>query len=427
MGVRIGRIVKEFVFKNLLEQEIAIRLHGHRKELTCNIVDIKPDSLELEVILGQIGNFRIGERLQVYFFFQNNYHLFESTVLELGEERLRITHPEAIYKNPQRKYARVRMDEEVQIFFTLQGGETVELNFPRSPRALVPTAEILERGDFDLDNLQGLYKTFKEKVASRVSYGKINMLRDKIPESYEEKLLAATGKTLWIASTEEDFPAADPFGDDRVITRRELVKHEESFDRPAHVISSKLSNILYEKQKKRIHAELYCPVIYESYLIGYVYLCNRNEKKERIEQDLVDYVHDFVRILSYSLHASGYFSTSSTDGSVKEHRYEAPVIDISASGLLFAHPREELAKQLLIHTDLDITLRFSDRRIDIGSRVRRKIQDSQRYYYGIQFLRISDDDLSYLFAKLYGKPFSLEEEQKWEGGTPPPPLELFEQ
>jgi hypothetical protein len=427
LGVRIGRIVKEFVFKNLLEQEIAVRLYGHRKELTCNVVEIQPETLELEVILGETATLRIGERLQAYFFFQNNYHLFESTVTEVGEERLRITHPEGVYKNPQRKYARVRMDEEVEVSFTIRGGETVELNFPRSPRAMVPTAEIVERGDFDLANLEGLYKTFKEKVASRVSYGKINMLRDKIPENYEEKLLAATGKAFWIPSTEGDFPATDPFGDDRIITRRELVKYEESFDRPAHVISSKLSNILYEKQKKRIHAELYCPVIYESYLIGYVYLCNRNEKKERIDQDLVDYVYDFARILSYSLHASGYFNPSSTNGSVKEHRYEAPVIDISASGLLFAHPREELAKQLMIHTDLDITLRFADRRIVIGSRVRRKLQDSQRYYYGIQFLRINDDDLGPLFAKLYGKPFTAEEEQKWEGGTPPPPLELFGQ
>jgi len=423
MGARIGRIVKEFVFKNLLEQEIAIRLCGHRKELTCTIVDIEPEQLELELILGDLASFRSGERLQAYFFFQNNYHLFESSILQLREGGLTITHPDSIYKNPQRKYARVRMDEEVEVFFTLPGGQTVALNFPRSPRAFAPSAEISERRDFDFSSLQGLYKTFKEKTASRVSYGKIMMLRDKIPESYEEKLLAATGKSLWIPSTEEDFPAADPFPEERIITRRELVKYEESFDRPPHVVASKLSNILYEKQKKRIHAELYCPVIYESYLIGYVYLCNRNERKERIDKELVDYVYDFARVLSYSLHVSGYFSAESAG----EHRYEAPVIDISASGLLFAHPRGDLAEQLLVHTDIEITLRFADRQVVIGSRVRRKFQDAERYYYGIQFLRLDDEDLAYLFGKLYGKPFSRDEESKWEGGTPPPPLELFGQ
>ncbi|MBN1836112.1 MAG: PilZ domain-containing protein [Spirochaetales bacterium] len=423
MGTPIGRIVKEFVFKNLVDQGIAIRLYGHRKELTCTILDIEPHQLELEVLLGDLASFRVGERLQAYFFFQNNFHIFESSVLALREAGLTITHPAGVYKNPQRKYARVRMDEETEVYFTLSGGQTVSLNFPRSPRTLPPAAEIAERRDFDFSNLENLYGGFKEKAAAAVSYGKIVMLRDKIPESYEEKLLAATGKTLWVPSTEEDFPAVDPFPEERIITRRELAKYEESFDRPPHVVASKLSNILYEKQKKRIHAELYCPVIYESYLIGYVYLCNRGDKKERIEQELVEYVYDFSRVLSYALYLGGYFTTEPG----LEHRYEAPVIDISASGLLFAHPREDLAEQLLIHTDLDITLRFPDRRLVIGSRVRRKFQDDRRWYYGVQFLRLDDDDLGYLFHKLYGKQFSAEEETKWEGGTPPPPLELFGQ
>jgi hypothetical protein len=425
VGVPMGRIVKEFVFRNLVDHKIAIRLYGHRRELTCAVMDIHPDSMELEVILGEPAEFRVGEKLQAYFFFQNNYHIFESSVLELGEERIRISHPEGVYKNPERKYARVRTDEEVEVFFTLKGGETVELNFPRSPRTLAPV-DLSERRDFDFSTLQDLYKAFKEKIARRVSYGKINMLRDKIPESYEEKLIAATGKAFWIPLTEEDFPAVDPFPDNRIVTRRELSRYEESFDRPPHVIASKLSNILYEKQKKRIHAELYCPVIHETYLIGYIYLCNRNEKKERIDQDLVEYVYEFARVLAYSLERSGYFDQTSPDGSSSERRYEAPVIDISASGLLFAHPREELAEQLLIHTDLEITLRFPDRRIVVGSRVRRKFRDAQRYYYGIQFLRLDDEDLSYLFTRLYGRPFSAEEERRWEGGMPPPPLKLFD-
>jgi hypothetical protein len=425
LGVRVGRIVKEFVFRNLLDHKIAIRLYGHRRELTCAVVDIQPDSMKLEVILGEPAEFRIGEKLQAYFFFQNNYHIFESSVLELEKEQVRISHPDGVYKNPERKYARVRTDEEVEVFFTLKGGETVELNVPRSPRP-APPGDLSERRDFDFSSIEDLYRSFKEKVAQRVSYGKINMFRDKIPETYEEKLLAATGKALWIPLSEEDFPATDPFPDARVVTRRELVKYEESFDRPPHVIASKLSNILYEKQKKRIHAELYCPVIHESYLIGYIYLCNRNEKKERIDQELVEYVNDFARVLSYSLHRSGYFDPTAPDGTSSERRYEAPVIDISASGLLFAHPREELAQLLLIHTDLELTLRFPDRRIVVGSRVRRKFKDAQRYYYGIQFLRLDDEDLAYLFTRLYGRPFTAEEEKKWEGGMPPPPLRLFD-
>jgi hypothetical protein len=255
-----------------------------------------------------------------------------------------------------------------------------------------------------------------------VSTSRIVMLRDKVPDRYEEKVIAALGKMLWIPLTEEDWPAKDPFPDERVILRRDLVKYEESLDRPAYVISSKLGNILYEKQKKGIQSELWCPILYESYIIGYVYLANLNERKERISKDLADWVWEFCKVLSYSLQLSGYFTSRDA---LAERRYESPIIDISAAGLLFAHPRRELAKELLIHTDLDLTLRFRERKMVIHARVRRKFQDEERSYFGVQFLSISPEDLAFLYQKLYGRTFTHEEESRWEGGMPPPPLDLF--
>jgi hypothetical protein len=156
-------------------------------------------------------------------------------------------------------------------------------------------------------------------------------------------------------------------------------------------------------------------------MIGYIYLCNREDRKEKISKDLLEYTYDFSRVLGYTLHLTGYFTSNDS----MERRYEAPIIDISASGLLFAHPRANLSDDLLIHTDIEVTVRFPERTMVIGSRVRRKFQDAERCYFGIQFLDISQDDMNFLFEKLYAKPYSIEEENKWEGGTPPPPLDLF--
>ena len=119
---------------------------------------------------------------------------------------------------------------------------------------------------------------------------------------------------------------------------------------------------------------------------------------------------------------NGYFA-SETSG---EQRYEAPIIDISASGLLFAHTLPSLAKDLLIHTDIDLTIKFTDKKLVIGSRVRRKFKDNQRCYFGVQFLNFAEEDFRYLFELLYGWPYTMEEEDRWEGGSPPPPLDLFE-
>lgn len=421
MGARVGRIVKEFVFKSLIEQNVELNIHGQRKEMAGSVLDIRDEYLEVEIRSGHPDLFSVNENVQVYFFFQNNYHTFESVILEKGQGRIKLFHPEGVYKNPQRKNERVRISDRAEVFFTIKG-QKVELNFPRSNRYTELSPEVINsRIDFDYSSIKSLYKNFREKTMDEVSEARIVMMREKVLDKYEEKVMAATGKMLWIPSTEEDFPTSDPYPDERLITRRDLVKYEEALDRPPHVITSKLGNILYEKQKKQIHSELFCPILYDLYLVGYVYLCNKEDRKEKISKDLLEYTYDFSRVLGYSLHLTGYFTSDDS----MERRYEAPIIDISASGLLFAHPRADLFDNLLIHTDMEVTVRFPERTMVIGSRVRRKFQDAERCYFGIQFLGISQEDLNFLFEKLYAKPYSIEEENKWEGGTPPPPLDLF--
>ncbi len=421
MGARVGRIVKEFVFKSLIEQNVELNIHGQRKEMAGSVLDIRDEYLEVEIRSGHPDLFSVNENVQVYFFFQNNYHTFESVILEKGQGRVKLFHPEGVYKNPQRKNERVRISDRAEVFFTIKG-QKVELNFPRSNRYTELSPEVINsRIDFDYSSIKSLYKNFREKTMDEVSEARIVMMREKVLDKYEEKVMAATGKMLWIPSTEEDFPTSDPYPDERLITRRDLVKYEEALDRPPHVITSKLGNILYEKQKKQIHSELFCPILYDLYLVGYVYLCNKEDRKEKISKDLLEYTYDFSRVLGYSLHLTGYFTSDDS----MERRYEAPIIDISASGLLFAHPRADLFDNLLIHTDMEVTVRFPERTMVIGSRVRRKFQDAERCYFGIQFLGISQEDLNFLFEKLYAKPYSIEEENKWEGGTPPPPLDLF--
>jgi PilZ domain len=420
MGVKVGRIVREFLFRGLAEQRLEMKLHAHRRELAGRTAAVKPDRIEVEITSGDPRSFAAGDPVRAYFLYQNNWHTFSTRVVESGEAMVALEIPEGVYKNPQRKYERVAIGEEAEVYFTLLG-QRVELNFPRTTRPL-PAETPLVREDFDFSSLDKLHKSFRERMERAVSTSRIVMLRDKLPERYEEKVIAALGKMLWIPLTEEDWPSKDPFPDERVILRRDLVKYEESLDRPAYVITSKLGNILYEKQKKGVHSELWCPILFESYIIGYVYLANVEERKERISKELADWVWEFAKVLSYSLQLAGYF-TSGTE--VTERRYESPIIDISAAGLLFAHPRQDLARDLLVHTDLDVTVRFPERKLSIHARVRRKFQDAERSYFGLQFLSIEPEDLAFLFQKLYGRPYSSEEDSRWEGGTPPPPLDLF--
>ena len=135
MGVKVGRIVKEFVFKSLLDQQIKIDLHGNKKKFSGVLVEVSENRLELECTLQDLEKLEPDEQIRVFFYLQNNYHTFEATVIEKKDGRLFLTHPEGVYKNPQRKFERIKLKTSIEVFFTLQG-KRVELNFPKAERPL---------------------------------------------------------------------------------------------------------------------------------------------------------------------------------------------------------------------------------------------------------------------------------------------------
>jgi hypothetical protein len=252
------------------------------------------------------------------------------------------------------------------------------------------------------------------------SDNRIVMLRDRMPRAWEERTIVRLGKTLWIPSTGEDFPVRDPFPDGRIITRAELVKLEEEAGAAPYLVTSRLGNILYEKSKRDIVSEVWVPVLYNEYVVGYVHAWNTGERRERISRETVEFIQQFTRILCYSLVTNGYFKLENAT----ERRYEAPIIDMSASGLLFAHTSRDLARELLVHADLALTVRVQRRTIPIGARIMRKFRDEENVYFGVLFLRIDQEDFGYLFQYLYGKPYDPSLEGTWEGGAPPPPVNL---
>ena len=418
MGTEVGRIEKEFVFKSLVDDGVPCDLHASRKEFPCRFSGIDEDRLEMSPLEGTLDGLTPGEEVRVFFYLKNNYHTFATRVLEATSDHVVVQQPPGVYKNLQRKYERVKLEGAIDVSFSLHGTK-VELNFPKSDR-FSPVEPPEEDATFDPRRIQEVVKAFRIKMETLTTDNKIVMLRDRMPRSWEEKTIVRLGKSLWIPSTAEDFPVRDPFPDERVITKSELIALEEEAGSAAYVVTSKLGNILYEKTKKDIVSELWCPVLYNEYVVGYVHVWNTGARRERISRDLIEFVQQFAKVLCYSLVTNGYFKVENST----ERRYEAPIIDLSASGLLFAHTSAELVKELLVHTDLDLTVRLDTRTMPIGGRIMRKFHDEENTYFGLLFLKIEEEDFQYLFHFLYGKEFDPSLEGRWEGGAPPPPLDM---
>ncbi len=416
MGTEVGRIEKEFVFKSLVDDNTTCDLHGTRKEFRCRFSGIAPDGLELSPLEGKLEGFEPGEEVRVFFYLRNNYHTFASRVREVTPERVVLEQPPGVYKNLQRKYERVKFGGSLDVSFSLHGSK-VELNFPKSER--FSEVEPPEQSDtFNPRRIQELVRGFRQKIESMVSDNKIMMLRDRLPKTWEEKTIVRLGKSLYIPSTTEDFPQRDPFPDGRVIVKSELIKLEEENGASPHVVASRLGNILYEKTKREIASELWAPLLYHEYVVGYVHVWNTTSKRERIARETVEFVQEFAQVLCFSLVKNGYFKIENST----ERRFEAPIIDMSASGLLFAHTSADLVRDLMVHTDMEMTLRFEKRTIKVGARVMRKFRDAESSYFGVLFLQLEPDDFGFLYQFLYGKQFDPAQEGTWEGGAPPPPL-----
>ena len=418
MGTEVGRIEKEFVFKALIDDGTPCDVHGSGKEARCRFSAVSEDRLEMAPLEGTLSGFEIGDEIRVFFYLKNNYHTFSARLLEAGPGKLVVQHPRGVYKNLQRKYERVKTAQELEVTFSIKGSR-VELNFPKTDRFSPPEPPETST-TFDARRIQELVRAFRTKMSSLVSQNKIVMLRDRIPRGWEEQVMIRLGKCLWVPSTAEDFPAKDPFPEERVITKGDLIRLEEQSGAQPYVITGKLGNILYEKTKKGTNSELWCPVLCNEYAVGYLRMWNTAERKDRIGKDLVEYSWQFAKVLCYSLVTNGYFKAESST----ERRYEAPIIDMSASGLLFAHTSNDLVRDLLVHTDLDLTMRIEKRVFQVGARVMRKFRDAENAFFGVLFLRIDPEDFRFLFQYLYGKPFDPLYESVWEGGAPPPPLQI---
>ena len=418
MGTEVGRIEKEFVFKSLVDDQVPCDLHASRMEFPCRFSGITENRLEMTPLEGKLEGLATGDEVRVFFYLKNNYHTFATRVLEVDPDRVVVQQPPGVYKNLQRKYERVKLQGSIDVSFSLHGTK-VELNFPKSDR-FSPVEPPEEDVTFDPRRIQEVVKTFRAKMETLTTDNKIVMLRDRMPRSWEEKTIVRLGKSLWIPSTAEDFPTRDPFPDERVITKSELIALEEEAGSAAYVVTSKLGNILYEKTKKEIVSELWCPVLYNEYVVGYVHVWNTAARRERISRDLIEFVQQFAKVLCYSLVTNGYFKVENST----ERRYEAPIIDLSASGLLFAHTSAELVKELLVHTDLDLTIRLDTRTMPVGGRIMRKFRDAESTYFGVLFLKHEQEDFQFLFHFLYGKEFDPSLEGRWEGGAPPPPLDM---
>lgn len=417
MGEKVGRIEQEFLLGVITEQSIEMRVHGKDLQIHGTAVEGEDGVITLKCDTAEGKMFKPGESVRIYFSYYGHTMMFETSVREPGEI-LTLKIPPGMVKNLERKFERIPRPPDLSMSF-IHEDVRVQLSFPEG-REYRQVDEPVVFEHFDAGRIENLVDQFREKSADYAEANTILMFRNREPRTFEEKLIVDTGKSIFLPQVDRGLPKSTDYSQQPIVT-------EEYFPDPTieggdflGFNRQQANSHFKEKVDDKIFSELYCPIIYLQYVIGYIYLANSSKRKRPFTLNTLDFAQEFAYVLAYSLKESGYFHPNKKE----KKNFQADIVNASASGVLFAYPSDELANEIRIYTDLDLVLNVGKRSIKVNGRVMRRYESEDNTFFGVQYMEMQPEDFRFLFDHLYGRPFTEKDDQFWEGGAAPPKVEL---
>ena len=408
MATNLKRIEKEFILGSARDDKIPFLLIAGTGEWPCRITGITADG----IVFSHAMPLRLLRRSQVYefrFVYREQPMAFRGRILEVKDSSIAVEMPEAVYKNLGRRYSRRAPPTELGVSFSFKG-DRYELSFPTT-REFEPVVEPESDSDFDPHDIRALIRDFNERASEFATERAIRMFKDKKPETQEERLIVRTGKIYYLPTSSGGLPVVDPYVSPRIVTREtfaEFLRYEEVRE---DLIDDEVLRFERNKKSSGIISELMIPLLFQEYVIGYVYLVNTQPGKPPFDLPVLETYHQFAKVLAYALKVNGYFRNAPK----KARDFAADVIDISAGGLLFSNSSRDLSTSLLPGSDMELSIKAKGRTVKALATVKRVYRDVSRSYFGVEYAQFSPEDFRFLFESLYGRAFTDEDAAGIEG------------
>jgi hypothetical protein len=411
MATNLKRIEKEFILGSARDDKVPFLLIAGTGEWPCLITSIVPDGITFSHAMP----LRLLRRSQVYefrFVYREQPMAFRARILEVRDSSVIAEMPEAVYKNLGRRYSRRAPPTELTVSFGFKG-DRYQLSFPTT-REFEPVTEPERDSTFDPHDIRALVGEFNERASEFASERAVRMFKDKHPESLEERLIVRTGKIYYLPTSAGGLPVVDPYVTPRIVTRDVFADFLRDEDVREDLVADEVMRFERNKKSSGIFSELMIPLLFQEYVIGYVYLVNTLPGKPPFDLPVLETFHLFAKVLAYSLKVNGYFRNAPK----KAQDFAADVIDISAGGLMFSNTSRELATSLLPGSDIELAIKAKGRAVKVLASVKRVFRDASRSYFGIEYTELEPEDFRFLFECLYGRPFTDEDAVGIEGLGP---------
>ncbi len=410
MATKVSTVERDYVMQQIAALSLPVRLHGTGKTVVCKLADVQGEKLTFAMKAAEASSFSGWERITAYVDFHGQPVCFSSKVKKIEGGKIFVDAPELLIKAPQRKNVRVPGPKNCAFSFYLND-ENIPMNYPRSGEysdVEKPESE----ASFDTSSFEGLIGSFKSNAMGFCSEFRIVMFKNRKPERLEERLIAKLGKMLFLPSLKSGLPETDPYPEGRIITRH----MEEDFEGIATLTDGvELERLLALKSEAGYIAEIYCPILYYQYVIGYVYMATKQPHGGIFDFNHVDYVWDFARFVAFFLRTHGYFKTA--EGS-KPVAYGASVVDMSVSGCQITVPKADVGVSIKLGSCICLRLDQGPVSMKIRGKAVRKFSDKENDYYGISFAGLTLEDQAKLYGILYSRPFDAGALQQSETAFP---------
>ena len=400
MAIPVKNIEKELLLKALFDEKIPVIYYKNRVEYVFLLK--KPAGEDMLFEVNQpIEKLKIKERIDLTFEYGGKTVAFIPEVVQIREQEITCTIPDYFYKDLDRSYSRVSVPAQMQVNFTFLG-DRYNLSFPKLAEYNTEDLGHIFQDD-DIKNLSGLIEQMATWINTFASNYQLVFFKDSRPSIIEERIISETGRALFLPSTQEGFPHNDPFPRKRIITEDVFKRYLERTGIGVAFIDNACARFIKAKADSGIFSDAWIPILFHEYVIGYVHIWIDVADKPPFNYEIISTLFQLTKVLAYSLKINGYFE----NGKLKNDPFEGRVIDISASGLLFAYPVSSgISSALKPDSRLTVKLTTPERSIPAEARIVRHFRDKTIGYYGCRFEKMEAEDHRYLFEFIYGKPLT---------------------
>ena len=399
MATPVKRIEKEFLLKTLYDDKIPV-MHIKGKSYYALTVEKSGKGQMVFKSDKPIEGLKVNKTIDLIFDYRGQMIIFSVVVENYKNCQIITSEPEFLYKNLDRSFTRVSTPPDLQVQFSFLG-DRYSLSYPKV-LDFEGDDQTEPEGNMDPQDISGLTDGIVTWIKGYATGHKLVLFRGVKPSSTEERLLAETGKALFLPSTQGRFPANDPSPKKRLITEDIFMRFLESTGIGRKFLDAACARFIEQKLNAGLLSDLWVPLLFQEYVIGYIHIWIDNEELPPFGYEVIENMFQLAKILTYSLKVNGYFEA----GKLKNETLEGKIIDISASGLLFAYPNSALASALIPDTEISVKLIAGHRKVKTKAKIMRRYNDKNQVYFGCRFFEMEPKDLSFLFEYIYGKTFS---------------------